>query len=349
MTTSILFFATNRNPLSSNGEITDYGDRFNPVHPHELRFGYVEVDLGDNWAGRTIEGLIASLDKKPLKLRTYKENLSKSKKDLVLGSRTMFDNLAQSMTDDTPTLVFVHGYANSFKSAVVAATVFQEKLRQDDFKINVVLFSWPSDGSHLYKAYFSDRRDASASGMAFVRGFLKLKDFLSKIPKKKACEQSIHLLCHSMGNFVLEKTLREMPLDCPGRLPHLFDEIILAAADVDHDGFEYDHKLARLPEICRRVTVYFNRNDKALTLSDTTKGNPDRLGQKGPRKPLDVPSGVVLTDCSEVAISGLTESGHSYFLEDRIRNDIIETLGGVREDNIKGREYMASSNAYMLK
>ena len=241
--------------------------------------------------------------------------------------------------------MYVHGYAVSFSAAVGAALALQTKLRGDGLPIRVVLFTWPSDGSNMYDAYKSDRNDASASGVAFARAFLKLRDFLLDIPKEEHCGRQVHLLCHSMGNFLLESAMRRLAEMTGGRFPRVFGEVILAAADVDDDAFEHDHLFRRLPEIGRRVSVYFNRNDVALRVSDSTKGNPDRLGNRGPKHPLDVPGGVVLVDCSEVA-AGLV--GHSYYLDSPVRQDIVRVLSGDVEDRIEGRHYVASANSYRI-
>ena len=121
-------------------------------------------------------------------------------------------------------------------------------------------------------------------------------------------------------------------------------QIVLASADVDNDAFESESKLGRLPEIGRRISVYYNSGDEALAISDNTKGNPDRLGQRGPKHPMDAPAGVVNVDCSEI-VSGLVE--HSYYLDEAI-GDVAATLRGEREDKIAKREYLPSANAYRL-
>ena len=66
---------------------------------------------------------------------------------------------------------------------------------------------------------------AASSGLAFSRGFQKLNDFLSKLAREDHCGRSIHLLCHSMGNFVLENTLWHLRKNLPGRLPRIFSEV----------------------------------------------------------------------------------------------------------------------------
>lgn len=90
--------------------------------------------------------------------------------------------------------------------------------------------------------------------------------------------------------------------------------------------------------------MFFNRGDEALSISDITKGNPERLGQSGPKHPLDVPAGVVNVDCSEV-VGGLVE--HSYFLDEALA-DVAAVLRGQQDDRIPKRDYLPSANAYRL-
>jgi esterase/lipase superfamily enzyme len=338
-----LRFATNRNPIGT--PVEGFGPRFNPTHPHELRFGEVRVNvpkLGSD-ATRNALRITERLDAGHAKLEVYREDLGRDPP--VLGSRTLFHELKTEMDRGVPTLIFVHGYNVSWSEAVGSALALQTRINTLGVKLNVVLFSWPSDGSMLpLIAYKSDRDDAAASGLAFSRAFQKMRDYLVGISREEYCGSAIHLLCHSMGNFVLENTLWHLRKNVGGRLPRVFREIVLASADVDSDAFENESKLARLTELGARISVYYNRGDEALTISDLTKGNPQRLGQTGPRKPLDVPSGVVNIDCSEV-VNGLVE--HSYYLHEASR-DVSATLSGRREDQIRGRRYVASANAYLL-
>ena len=85
-----------------------------------------------------------------------------------------------------------------------------------------------------------------------------------------------------MGNYVLQGALKHVAANVTGhRLPRLFDQIFLCAADVDDDELEPAHEMCRLPEMAHRVTVYHNDGDVALWISDNTKGNPDRLDIAG--------------------------------------------------------------------
>ncbi len=333
-----LYFATNRNPIPEDAP-TDFGHVFNEDGLGALRFGAVDVE-GDAIRVRVAEEHL----KKDAALKQKDGPGSK------LGSREVFaDVRARMAMNSVDTIVYVHGYNVSFGEAVLAAARLKRNFGhlQDGKGVNVVLFSWPSDGSMMpYVAYANDRQDAAASGPAFARGFLKLSDFLRGSTPEEACEQRIHLVAHSMGNYVLRHALQEIVRQSPGRPPRLFDQIFLMAADEDDDAFEHDHKLKSLPGLAKRVSVYFNNNDRAIAISDKTKGNPDRLGDDGPRLPRAIPGKVSLIDCTGV-VTGVTE--HSYYNDtDAVIADMARVLQGIPSKDITGRSYDLETNRYRL-
>lgn len=196
-------------------------------------------------------------------------------------------------------------------------------------------------------AYSSDRRDAAASGAALARGFLKLRDFIASLSTDEACEQRLHLIAHSMGNYVLRHALQEVRRQSAHKLPRVFDQIFLMAADEDDDAFEHDHKLRLLPRMARHVNVYFNRGDTAMSVSDYTKGNPDRLGDDGPRGPFQVPGKVTQVDCSNV-VGGLVE--HSYYIDTpAVVADMAQVLEGVDPMKVDPREFLEDRNRFVIK
>ena len=154
--------------------------------------------------------------------------------------------------------------------------------------------------------------------------------------RKELCAGRLHLMAHSMGAYALRHAVQGMRREVGDDLPRLFDEILLFAPDEDADAFEHDHKLALLPRLGRRVTVYHNREDIPLAISDLTKGNPDRLGADGPAHPHLLPAKVTVVDCTDVVTTRFQE--HRYHkANNTIVNDILAALLGEPAHLIKNR------------
>jgi esterase/lipase superfamily enzyme len=322
-----IYFVTNRDP-DRQTDPTGFGGRFNPVSFDSLRFGSANV-----------------VGKKVRSISVAGEKLAADPGKAQLGSQAVFGELARAMRRGTDTLVFIHGYNVSFEDALRSAAALRTTYKRSD-GLNVVVFSWPSDGSMLpFLAYKRDRSDARASAAAFARALRKLEDFLREVRRGAECGAQLFLMCHSMGNYVLRHGIQEVRAQ-QGCLPRLFDHVFLMAADEDQDAFDHDHKLAPLPDLGAAVHVYFNSGDTALVVSDRTKANPARLGSRGPRRPLSLPGNVNLVDASEV-VGGLVE--HSYFLDEPIVvRDVKAVLAGKAADRIRGRRYLAAQNRFVL-
>lgn len=340
-----IFFATNRNPLPSDAP-NDFGSNFSPDGLANLRFGRADV-IG------------ANLDQ--FEIQVAPENLFSDPP--VLGSQTIFEEVRQEMQQNAEdTLIFIHGFNTSFRGALRQAAQVHQVLTTADslnsgqpLKLNICLFSWPSDGNLLLTnprsrdlvAYKNDRLDAAASGAAFARGFLKVADFISQ--QDERCQQRLHLMAHSMGAYVLRYALQEVRKFVADRIPRVFDQILLVAADEDDDAFDHDYKFRLLPRFTRHVSVYFNRNDLALWASDRLKGNPVRLGTDGPIQPLQLPRNVYPIDCTDVIARAGNSSEHSYHISvERVIVDIRQVLRNQAVDEIPGRRYIPSSNRYRL-
>jgi esterase/lipase superfamily enzyme len=271
------------------------------------------------------------------------EKLRPDQAKAQLGSANTFAELQERMRQGRDPLTFIHGYNVEFREALVTGARLADAYGP---KLEVVVFSWPSDGSMMpLLAYKRDRTDAAASAPAFARALLKLRDFVHEVRRGNECGQRIHLMAHSMGNYVLRHGLQEVMRH--GTVPRVFDQLFLMAADEDDDAFELDHKLRLLPHIGQAVNVYFNRGDTALVISDRTKANPTRLGSRGPREPLNVPAAVTIVDVSEV-VGGLVE--HDYLVSDkRTVEDVAAVMRGTAHDLVPKRRYIASQNKYVLQ
>lgn len=331
-----IYFVTNRRPDRAE-QPTDFGGEFSRNGLADLRFGKVERRNGKLRIDLAGESLVKDEERGRL-----------DPERTQLGSVEVMKALRLRMSREHRDLViFMHGYNVSFGEAVDAATKLQRELNRGH-KCMVVLFSWPSDGSMMpFLAYASDRQDAAASGPAFARGFMKLAAFLDAAAPNEECSHAVHLVTHSMGNYVLRNAMQFVRTERPGRLPRLFDQVLMMAADEDDDAFETDDKLRLLPNVCRRVTVYFNRGDLALQVSDKTKGHPDRLGTDGPRTPGQLPSRVSQVDCSDV-VGGAVE--HSYYVDEpRVIRDMREVIRGRPSDRITFRTFLPETNQYRLR
>ena len=333
-----IYFATNRKP-NRKVNTTDFGRVFSEDGIANLRFGRAAF-IDDQF----------QLELAPEQLVADNRGLSIDHNKSILGSQHVFSELRQKMKkQNKDTIVFIHGYNVSFMEGLNAAKKMTENFSKvrDERGVNVALFSWPSDGSMVpWLAYASDRRDAAASGPAFARGILKMVQFLHSATQQEACEQRLHLFAHSMGNYVLRHALQEIIRQTGGCPSKVFENIFLVAADEDDDAFEYPHKLKLLPKLGKLVHVYFNREDVALAVSDKTKGNPDRLGEDGPRTSFKVPSKVIQIDCTRV-VHGVSE--HSYYLKNnKVVKDMCAVLNGNEPDEVRNRKFQSDRNRYLI-
>ncbi|MDH5741294.1 MAG: alpha/beta hydrolase [Nitrospira sp.] len=359
MTERRLFYATNRNHLGNNRWHPDgYGKKFSDDGVENLRFGRLSIDVDESKLAKYLEtdrgsmgqgdgeGLIKYLAKcaDSADIVAYREKINRSmaedrQKNVKLGSIGAFSDLQAIMRKNTDVLLYIHGFNVSWSDAVGSALSLQEMLNHcpegdSEQSVQVVLFTWPSDGMALpFVSYKSDRSEAAGSGNAVGRAILKVRDFLASLRRadEELCKQDLHILCHSMGNYLLQNALERCDAFTPGNaLPRLFEHVFLCAPDVDDTALEEGHPLGRVHEFARSVSIYHNRGDVALVVSDFTKGNPDRLGSNGPARPNLVHTKVHQVDCTPI-VKGLVE--HSYYLVGHVNADIRMSIDGVPHDD----------------
>ena len=371
-----LFFATNRNHEGRNRwKPKGYGKKFSNDGHFNLRFGELTVDakstevkkflkskdkegrIGD---GNGLSGYFTQCAEEA-KINAFKDNTAKAEKAIAFdknSSTRLFRALKTKMEESKDVLVYIHGYNVSWEEAVGSALALQSMLNRNcangDKEVMVVLFSWPSNGSIMpVAAYKSDRSDARDSAQAVGRAFLKLRDFLAQVKKEASdttmhpCGQQIHLLCHSMGNYVMQNALKKIKGYSAGnRMPVIFQNIFLCAADVDDDVLEGEGAMASLHELSHHISIYFNQGDLGMYISDYTKGNPQRLGQTGCARPQLVHNKIQQIDCSDI-VHGLVE--HSYYQWATVNDDIAYTIHGAPFDDPKRkRKRLANSREWKL-
>jgi hypothetical protein len=95
---------------------------------------------------------------------------------------------------------------------------------------------------------------------------------------------------------------------------------------VDETALEPAQPMAKIVQLSRETSIYHNRGDVALHVSDYTKGHVDRLGSNGVANPNALHRSAHQIDCSRI-VGGLVE--HSYFLDGGVSHDIRMSLDGV--------------------
>jgi esterase/lipase superfamily enzyme/nucleoid DNA-binding protein len=191
-------------------------------------------------------------------------------------------------------LVFVHGYNVTFGEAARRTAQLAYDL---PFSGAPVLFSWPSDGK--VERYLGDCDDAAWS-------VPHLEEFLNNVIAWSGATK-INLIAHSMGGLALVNALVAMAGRQKGRT--LFNNIILAAPDIDRDIF-VSQILPQMTgsRLSMRTTLYASSHDRALQVSRKIRGPIPRAGEGG--EDIVVAEGLDSIDASRVPTDLL---GHGYF------------------------------------
>ena len=362
-----VYFATNRRQPQKEGG--SFGNRFHTDGPHFFEVGRARVTWKDaditkrNWDRYTVTYKLVKGGKAPkalpLAAGEAPELHRKAPSEGSPGSSKLFSQLRAAMQkDERDVMVYIHGFANDFENAMARAAQLKELYQITPhtngqpgkaYQPYVFAFSWPSDGKVQPPwKYASDREDAALSGVAMARALRKFVDFLEQ---GERCERRLHLVAHSMGNWALRHAvlgLRALMAD--GRLPKIFTNAFLMAADEDEDCFERPDKLAALTELAAAVHVYHSREDLALKVSDATKGNMDRLGANGPRTFSGISGRITAIDCSKFDFTDVAHGNHQYYrLRPEVIKDVREVLDGRLEpDEIDGRDVVESGRRYRI-
>lgn len=294
-----VLFATTRQPEKSNVRKADIA-RFSGERD-KLSFGQARVRIPDDHkigrielpGGFSIFGI------------TFYEEEQNPKKHFILRSVEQL-NLQQwnARVDEkgaSEAIVFIHGFNTSFEQSIFRLAQIVWDL---DYHGLPVLFSWASRGKVV--DYLYDRESALNDRTAFLQLLTNLK--------KEHKISTIHIIAHSMGNFLVLDALAHLQ-----RSQLSLGELIMAAPDVDRFQFEKD--IAEVKPYFRGLTLYASSNDKALKLSKAAAGDILRAGDVSEDGP------IVLPGLESVDVSALGDElfglNHSMFAESRpLMNDI---------------------------
>jgi esterase/lipase superfamily enzyme len=165
-------------------------------------------------------------------------------------------------------LIFVHGYNTRFEEAVYR---FAQIVHDARVNVAPVLFTWPSGGN--LTDYVYDRDSALYSRDA-------LEAVLQALVKDPSVD-SITILAHSMGNYLVMESLRQMAIRDRGLSPKIRD-VMMAAPDIDIDVFR--RQIAEIDAGPRPAyfTLFVSRDDRALGISSFLARDSTRLGALDP-------------------------------------------------------------------
>ncbi len=293
-----LLYKTVRKPVVTSTKL-DYSGERDSAH-----YGAAEVTIPE---GRKIGSI-----KRPFKVNIWgfefemKESKDKHftlKAVTEMGHEDWLNVIKGASSTDA--LVFVHGFNVAFQDAVFR---FAQIIWDLGYSGLPVLYSWASRGSMIDYPY--DRNSALIGRKPFL-------DLLGDLAKQGITR--VHILAHSMGNFLV---LDALSTHAPPQ-PLGIEELVMAAPDIDVDQYKLVAPMVR--KLTKGMTLYASSVDKALAISRTLAGKIPRAGDVFDGKPVLVGK-VDTIDASAIGaeIMGLN---HSHYATDRsILNDVKRLL-----------------------
>jgi esterase/lipase superfamily enzyme len=284
-----VWYGTNRKPLDANDIAKGYsGERDVTLHlglckvfvPESHKIG----STGSGWWERFKSGVDDRL-----KLTDVSE----------LPPTTFWAQIKQQLNSlelaDRDAVIFVHGYNVSFEDAAVRAAQIGVDLAVTGA---MAFFSWPSRGAK--RAYTMDEASIEASE-------LHIANFMVEFAERSGAAK-IHIIAHSMGNRGVLRAVSRIASQAEQRTQVPFDQIILAAADVDAETFR--NLCSAYARVSRRTTLYVSSRDRAVEASKWLHDFP----RAGLLPPVMVTTGI---DTINVTNADLTMLGHGYVAEAR--------------------------------
>jgi esterase/lipase superfamily enzyme len=239
----------------------------------------------------------------PAKHFTLKELVTLSEDDFIKLVRT---RLLTSDRYKDHALIFVHGFNTTFDFAVYRAAQLSYDLKFDGASF---VYSWPSRGEISPTAYSYDRESAEQAEP-------HLRKFVELVAARSGAK-SVSLIAHSLGNKLLLNVLRDLRRTAPVGVK--ISQVILAAPDVDRDGFEF---LARnIRGVSSGVTMYAASNDRALEVSREFWGGIPRAGDVPTAGPVVV-EGVDTIDVTATSTEIFSLNHSGYAEKSALLNDI---------------------------
>lgn len=217
-------------------------------------------------------------------------------------------DILERITDEHPEkniVFYVHGRTRNVEKELARIETLEKS-----YDVKVVLFSWNAWSSLLSRP----TKNAQTASTSLNEAFKGIRDFKESNPEYFE-HRKINLLCHSMGNLVLQNATMKYSND--DREP-IFENYVSVGADVPLIG----HKewLSKF-NLARNKNIFMNNRDIVLLLSyglDLKARNPAsyRLGLGFDNYPgkRDQIKEKLVKDATYIDLSGMLNTDHGYFL-----------------------------------
>lgn len=289
-------FATNRNLKKSKNPEKRFGSKRS-----ELRYGICRVNIPpDHKRGELERPSFLRLEFRP----KPEDHMMILECQLQSGDAFFAGvNTRMGQADVHTAFIFIHGYNVNFTQAALRTA---QMARDLNYQGVPVFFSWPSKGTFI--GYTHDEANVEWATRP-------LKDFLKDFIQRTSADKVV-LIAHSMGNRALTRAYVALLKDYP-ELASKFQDIILAAPDIDADVFKRDIAPAMV-DLKQPVTLYTGATDFALKCSKLFHGYP-RAGHS--EDGIVIVKGMETVDATNSATGFLR---HSYVSNSR---DVITDIG----------------------
>jgi esterase/lipase superfamily enzyme len=174
--------------------------------------------------------------------------------------------LAKRPESQQRVLIFVHGFNTDFTEALLRITQF---VHDTGFTGVPVLFSWASRGEVSAYLYDLNSTYVARDGLEQLGGILGQTD-----------TRIFDVVSHSMGNYLVLETMRQLHLQGQWRDSNRIGSIILASPDVDLDVFQSQWQ--RINANRDKFFILISEDDRALRLSRRLAGGVSRVGNADP-------------------------------------------------------------------
>jgi esterase/lipase superfamily enzyme len=277
-----------------------------------VHYGYCDVTIPKTHKIGMVEKPVLGLEDE--QLHVMLRHVEEMKQEAFFGH--IKKELAAKDLDRRNCFIFVHGYNVSFEKAAQRTAQIHYDLK---FTGVPMFYSWPSRAN--VRGYFHDRNE-------IYKGREQLMKFLLDTAERTDAKR-IHVIAHSMGADAVSNAILLM-----GDQGKIFDQIVLAAPDVDADVFR-EQIAPRMQKIANRTTVYCSRNDLALHASYAFNDSV-RLGDSS--RGIFVLEGFDTIDASDIDTDLL---GHSYYGD---CNMLLADVGQLLDKNLSPLERKLSSH-----